>query len=109
MTDSAQLPLATAATPPPRVRKVRLPKLSTTTKLLLWFAGWLLLLLGVVGLVLPVLQGMITLLMGAAVLSLVSHSVFLGLRRLFRGWPKGWRKMLGIRRRIHAWLERYFG
>jgi hypothetical protein len=100
--------LALARRRRPRMpRAPRLAQLSTPTKLLLWFAGWLLILLGVAGLVLPILQGVLTLFLGAAVLSLVSHSIYLGLRRLFRGWPRGWRRVLFARRRIHAWLERH--
>lgn len=89
-------------------RKLRLPRLGPAMKAFLLFAGWFLILLGVLGLVLPVLQGMLFLLLGAALLSLVSSSVYYGLRRLFARWPRGWRKLLAVRQRVHRWLEKTF-
>ena len=90
-------------------RKIHLPKLSTGIKVFLLFAGWFLVLLGLLGLVLPVLQGVLFLTLGAAVLSLVSSTAFLALRRLFGRWPRGWRKLLAVRRRMHDWLEKKLG
>lgn len=91
-----------------RPRRPRLPKLTTAVRLGLLFIGWLLILLGFVGIFLPILQGAITFTLGAAVLSLVSEGIFLLLRRIFRGWPKGWRRLLGVRRKIQLWLEKKF-
>ena len=90
-------------------RKLHLPKLSTAVKALLLFVGWFLILLGLLGLVLPVLQGVLFLVMGAAILSLVSGTIYFGLRKLFRRWPRGWRKLLYVRRKLHRWLEKRFG
>lgn len=90
-------------------RKLHLPQLGPGLKAFLLFAGWFLILLGLLGLVLPVLQGVLFLLLGAALLSLVSSSVYYGLRKLFARWPRGWRKLLALRQRVHRWLDRKFG
>lgn len=92
-----------------RPRRFRLPKLGTTAKLLLLFTGWFLILLGLIGLVLPILQGVLFLALGAAILSLVSSTIYLVLRRLFGRWPRGWRRLLLVRKRMHRWLEKRFG
>jgi len=81
-----------------------MPVLSTTSRILLLALGWLLLLVGVLGLFLPGLQGILTLILGAATLSLVSHTMFRLLRYLFRPWPNGWRRLLRMRRRVQRWL-----
>ena len=83
----------------------RRPQLSPITRVFLIVAGWLLVLLGIVGLVLPGLQGVLTLVLAAAVLSLVSTRVLELMRYFFRPWPKGWRRLLQMRRRIARWLE----
>lgn len=81
-----------------------LPPLPPITRLGLLVLGWLLILLGVAGLVLPGLQGVLTLLAGAALLSLVSPTALKLLRRLFARWPQGWRRLLKLRRRIYRFL-----
>jgi uncharacterized membrane protein YbaN (DUF454 family) len=81
-----------------------MPVLSTTSRLLLLVLGWILLLIGFLGLFLPGLQGILTLILGAAVLSLVSHTMLRLLRYLFRPWPNGWRRLLRMRRRVQRWL-----
>jgi len=67
--------------------------------------GWALIAIGVAGLILPGIQGILTLLLGAAVLSLVSQRVHNGLRRLFSRWPKGWRRLEKLRRKLHRKLS----
>ncbi|MBP1642444.1 MAG: hypothetical protein H6Q03_1113 [Acidobacteria bacterium] len=68
--------------------------------------GWVLIVIGVVGLFLPVLQGGLSLALGLALLSLASQSVHLWLRRLMGRWPGLWRRMERLRRRMHHWLHR---
>lgn len=68
--------------------------------------GWGLVLVGVAGLALPGIQGVLTLLAGTAVLSVISETVYQLLRRLFRRWPRGWKRVRGFRRRVHGWLHR---
>ncbi len=76
------------------------PPLSPSARILLTVLGWTLMVLGLLGLVLPGLQGFLTLALGAAVLSLVSRSMLNALRWCFRRWPRGWRVVLRARRRV---------
>lgn len=77
-------------------------------RLVLLGLGWFLLLLGVVGLVLPGLQGILTMLLGAAILSIASDAVYRLMRRLLRDrWPGGWEKLNGFRDRWRARLARW--
>ncbi len=71
--------------------------------------GWLLVLLGVIGIFLPVLQGGISLALGLALLSIGSQTVHLKLRSLMGRWPRLWRRMEKLRRRLQAWLHRAGG
>lgn len=68
--------------------------------------GWLLVLIGIVGLFLPVLQGGLSLALGFALLSVASQTVHLWLRGLMGRWPKLWRRMERLRRRLRGWLHR---
>lgn len=67
-------------------------------------SGWLLVLLGIAGLALPGIQGVLTILAGAALLSAASETAFWLLRSAFRRWPRGWRRLERIRRRIYRRL-----
>ena len=82
-----------------------LPKLSPTARILLMVLGWTMILLGLAGLVLPGLQGVLTLVLGAAALSLVSPRILRALRYLFSPWPKAWRLVLRARRRVLYWFQ----
>ncbi len=84
------------------LHRPRQPVLPIALRILLFVVGWVLLLVGVAGLVLPGLQGCLTIALAAAILSLVSEGAYRGLRRAFRGWPRGWRRVV----RLRAWLER---
>lgn len=77
-----------------------LPSLSPAKRLLLLITGWLLILVGLVGLVLPGIQGILTLALGAAALSLVSQTFLRLLHRLLGRWPKVLDTMLRFRERI---------
>lgn len=62
-------------------------------------------LLGIAGLVLPG-PGVLTIVIGAAVLSLVSEIAYDLLRWSFgRTWPPGWRRVIKLRKRIHRWVN----
>lgn len=84
----------------------RHPRLSVWVRLGIFVVGWLLVLLGLVGLVLPGLQGILTLLLGAALLSLVSELAYNRLRWLFQRWPQGWKRVYRFRQRVYRWLDR---
>jgi hypothetical protein len=70
------------------------------------FIGWLLILIGIVGIFLPVLQGGLSLALGFALLSIGSQTIHLWLRRWMGRWPKVWRRMEKLRRGMHRWLHR---
>lgn len=67
-------------------------------------AGVLLLLVGTAGLVLPGIQGVLTLAAGTALLATVSSTVRHAVRSLFHRWPRGWRRYLRVERRLHQFL-----
>ena len=85
---------------PRRHPALRLPDLTPRRRLWLLVVGWLLILLGIVGIFLPILQGFLFLALGAATLSLVSESMLWGLRWLMRPCPRAWRATLRLRRRM---------
>lgn len=68
--------------------------------------GWLLVLVGIAGLFLPVLQGGLFLALGFAFLSIASQTVHLWLRGLMGRWPRLWRRMEKLRRRLREKLHR---
>lgn len=91
--------------PPPRIATSghHLPPLGPWARVLLLILSWILILLGVAMLVLPG-PGILAILLGAAVLSLVSHWVHRLLERIFRPWPHAWRRVLAFRRKVHRWF-----
>jgi uncharacterized protein len=70
-------------------------------RIFLMVAGWVLIVIGVAGLVLPILQGAITIVAGAALLAVASEKAYWLLRRAFRRWPRGWRRVERVRRWIY--------
>lgn len=83
-----------------RARVLQLPDLTPRRRLGLLVVGWLLIVLGVLGLFLPILQGALFLALGAATLSLVSERILWSLRWLMRPCPRAWRLTLRMRRRL---------
>lgn len=73
------------------------------------FIGWLLILIGILGLFLPVLQGGLSLALGFALLSIGSQTIHLWLRGWMGRWPKLWKRMEKLRRSLHRWLHRKSG
>jgi len=71
--------------------------------------GWLLILIGIAGLFLPVIQGGLSLILGFVLLSIASQTVHLWLRGLMGRWPGLWRRMERLRRRINRWLAHRAG
>jgi uncharacterized membrane protein YbaN (DUF454 family) len=74
-------------------------------RLILLVVGWLLLLVGIAGLVLPGVQGILTLVVAAAVLSLVSEFAYRLLRRGLERWPRVWDRVERFRRWLHDKLS----
>lgn len=76
-------------------------------KIVLLFLGWLVLLVGIAGLVLPGIQGVVTIVLGAAILSVASERVYFGFRLLLRRWPKIRQRFDRFRHRMHDRLTRH--
>lgn len=73
-------------------------------RLLLLAVGWVVLLVGIAGLALPGIQGVLTILVGAAILSIASESIYRLLKRLLhQRWPRMWARLDRFRER---WRER---
>lgn len=78
-----------------------LEPLPRKTRLLLWVFGTALVFLGVLGLFLPILQGVLFLILGAALLSVASQGFFRRLQRGLRRWPKLAARVDRARIRLH--------
>jgi hypothetical protein len=87
-----------------QVRQPKVP-LSLTTRVLLHTVGWILVAVGIAGLVLPGIQGVLTGVLGLALISVASQTVHSWLRERFRRWPKAWRRMERFRRRVERRLR----
>jgi uncharacterized membrane protein YbaN (DUF454 family) len=75
-------------------------------RVLLLAAGWVLFVVGIAGLILPGIQGVLTLLVAAALLSAGSATAHRWIRSRFRRWPKGWKRIEKFRRRLRRWFHR---
>lgn len=84
------------------------PPLRFFVRVGIFIVGWLLILVGVAGLVLPALPGVVTILLGAALLSLDNELVYRGLRRLFTRWPHLWDRVENFREKAHDRIHRMF-
>ncbi|HSL85020.1 MAG TPA: DUF454 family protein [Thermoanaerobaculia bacterium] len=86
---------------PAASRRRRFRALPWKTRAVLAAVGILLLVLGVAGLFLPFLQGILFLVLAAAVLSLASERVYRWLRSLVaERWPGAWHKVERFRTRV---------
>jgi apolipoprotein N-acyltransferase len=91
-----------------RRRRLRRP-LPFWMRVLVFLVGWIVVLVGVAGLVLPG-PGIPTIVAGAAILSVVSEVAFEWTRKCLRRWPSIWARVEAFRDRIHdrlhAWVHR---
>jgi len=67
--------------------------------------GWIVILVGVAGLVLPG-PGVLTILAGLAILSVSSELAHRWMRRALQRWPKLSHRVESFRTRLHDWLHR---
>ena len=89
-----------------RQRRLHRP-LPLWLRVVVLLVGWVVLLVGVAGLVLPGIQGVLTILLGAAILSVASELAHKWMRQaLQRRWPKVWDRVEGFRDKIHDRLHR---
>lgn len=93
---------------PLRIRVEPRPPLPLGVRVGIFIVGWILVLVGVAGLVLPGIQGIATIILGAALLSLDNELVYRGLRKLFRRWPDVWHRIEHFRERTHDRIHRMF-
>ena len=87
-------------------RSRRRQRLSLGTRILTFAAGWTLLLVGIAGLALPGIQGILTILIGIAILSVASETAYRLLRSLLHRWPVVWERIERFREKVHDWLHR---
>lgn len=74
-------------------------------RVLVLVVGWIVLLVGVAGLVLPGIQGIATIAVGAAILSVASELAHKWMRRSLRRWPKIGDRVERFRDRLHDRLH----
>lgn len=90
--------------------EIRIEKRPLTfgARVTIFILGWALILVGVAGLVLPGIQGVVTIVLGAALLSLDNELVYRGLRAGFRRWPNLLDKLEHFREKSHERIHRLF-
>ncbi|HWN41316.1 MAG TPA: PGPGW domain-containing protein [Thermoanaerobaculia bacterium] len=93
-----------AEEPHARRRRLRRP-LPLWLRILVLLVGWIVLLVGVAGLVLPGIQGIATIAIGAAILSVASELAYEWMRKSLRRWPKIWDRVERFRDRIYDKLQ----
>lgn len=93
---------------PLHIRVEPRPPLPLGVRVGIFIVGWILVLVGVAGLVLPGIQGVATILIGAALLSLDNELVYRGLRKLLRRWPGVWHRLEHFREKTHDRMHRMF-
>ena len=85
---------------------VHIPDLPLGLRVVLLIFGWLVIVLGLAGLLLPGLQGILLLILGAAILSVASDSVHRWLENLLEHRPKMRRRLNTFRSKLHSRLRR---
>ena len=92
-----------------RRRRMRRP-LPLWLRIVVLLVGWIVLLVGVAGLVLPGIQGIATIAIGAAILSVASELAYEWMRKSLSRWPKVWDRVERFRDRIYdklsGWVHR---
>lgn len=83
-----------------------LAPLSLPVRVTLLVLGWLLVLVGAAGLVLPGLQGILLIVLGLAIASLGSEHIHRFLHNRMHPWPRARSRMESFRERLHRWLSR---
>ena len=88
-----------------RRRRLRRP-LPLWLRVLVFLVGWVVVLIGIAGLVLPG-PGIPTIIAGAAILSIVSEATYELTRKSLQRWPSIWSRVEAFRERIHDRLHRF--
>jgi hypothetical protein len=100
-----EIPLPNGEKTLARQRRSRRP-LPLWLRVVVLLVGWVVLLVGVAGLVLPGIQGVLTILLGAAILSVASELAHRWLRQILQRWPKLLHRVDGFRDKIYDRLHR---
>ena len=82
-----------------------LKPLPTTTRVAIWIAGSVFLLVGLIGLALPVIPQAVPLALGAALLSLASERFYSLLVKNVERWPRLAHRLAQLRATLHRWLS----
>lgn len=90
---------------PFRRRRLRRP-LPLWLRIMVFLVGWIVVLVGVAGLVLPG-PGILTIGAGAAILSVVSEAIYELTRKSLQRWPYIWDRVEKFRERVHDRLHRW--
>jgi hypothetical protein len=90
---------------PPEPARHRRP-LPLWVRISVLVVGWLVLLIGVAGLVLPGIQGIATIIAGAAILSVSSDLAHRWMYQVLHRWPKVWCRVDRFRTKLHDRLHR---
>jgi len=85
---------------------VHIPDLPLALRIGLLILGWLVIVLGLAGLLLPGLQGVLLLILGAAILSVASDTVHRWLEDLLEHRPKMLHRLNAFRSKMHSKLRR---
>lgn len=89
-------------TPPPRQPHRPLP---LWVRILVLVVGWIVVLIGIAGLVLPGIQGIATIVAGAAILSVASELCYKWTKKTLHRWPWIWTRVERFRIKIHDKLH----
>jgi len=82
-----------------------LEPLPPTTRIAIWIVGSVFLLIGLIGLALPVIPQAVPLALGAALLSLASERFYTLLVKNVERWPRLAHHLARLRARLHRWLS----
>lgn len=85
---------------------VHIPDLPLALRIALLIVGWLVVILGLAGLLLPGLQGILLLVLGGAILSAASDSVHRWLEKVLEHRPEIRRRLNSFRTKLHTKLSR---
>ena len=85
---------------------LHLPELALGVRITLLILGWLMVLLGIIGIFLPILQGFAFIFIGLVMLSIASERVHGWLERLLRRSPGIQQRYQGLRQRLHLKFSR---
>ncbi|MEM7051398.1 MAG: PGPGW domain-containing protein [Acidobacteriota bacterium] len=75
-------------------------------RIVLFTAGWALVIVGIAGLVLPGIQGVLTIAAGLALLSVVSRTIHRWIRRGLQRWPAMQERMERLRHKLYRRFRR---